>query len=282
MERIRERLLFIVSGCFLFLFSTALAANALTVIDHTFDRSEVFADHYLYPPSTGESLADLYYYQGPPPHETVTPDILVDVLWSDGTTASALWGGSSNKSLLPNHGAVLYPDFDVPGVSFNFSVGQDIYSAFVEQSGSTYSMPWELRNLSSSTYAIEQVIFSARGTQLPSLLWQYDMGFDTDAGDNPGNGELGFTLFVHDILNQWEGNLNVHYDWFNNWNGTTDMFHRMTLNFGLDSFLAPGTSFVYYQDTDELLVPEPGTLALLSLGLGIAFAFSYIRRRRNQ
>jgi len=79
-----------------------------------------------------------------------------------------------------------------------------------------------------------------------------------------GIGPADALLSLDDGLTQWEGDLMVHYDWFNNWADTTDMFHRMTLTFDVDGWLMPGESIVFLQDTDEIFgeSPEPTTMVL--------------------
>jgi hypothetical protein len=97
------------------------------------------------------------------------------------------------------------------------------------------------------------------------------MGFDTDDGNNPNHGAGGNVLTLVPSLSQWgvtqglTDALNVTYDQYNNWNGTTDMFHRMTLDFTIG--LLPASSLVFLQDTDEV-IPEPASMALVGLALG--------------
>lgn len=246
------------SALSLFVASTVASAT----VTHVYDRSSVYANiEMTQVTSSGESLANGAPI-GPPPHESSTPDLTVQVRWADGTTSGPLnWSLNSGKDLTDTS-PVLYPNVAVPGVSFKLP--GDTLASFVDQSGDTFILPWEIRNLSSA--AINQVVFSALGTP--------DMGFDTDNGSNPINGAGGFPLYLvtdsHDLT--------VTYDWFNNWNKSTDMFHRMTLDFDSSSLLQPNQSLAFYQDTDELYIPEPGTLALF----GLAFAGLAALRQRRQ
>lgn len=239
-------------------------AAASAAITHVFVRDPVVYNFALMrPDSSGETLYDGSPW-GPEPAEGVDGDLEVEVRWSDGHVAKQVWRAVSGKSR-HDAGPVLYPGLARPGVSFDDGTGAHL--AFLEQSGDTYAMPWELRNQGS--VSIAEVILSARG----GSPFVRDMGFDTNSGDNPGHGdtlddEEGFLLTL-DALSQWSGDMTVTYDWANGWLFTTDMFHRMTLSFAQSSHLPGSQSLVFRQDTDELsaFVPTPGSafLALLAL-----------------
>ncbi len=243
------------------------AVASAAVVNHVYDRTNPRSSQQMCAVvSSGESMADLVPAQ---PRdcgsESSQGDIEARFTWSDGTVAVGVWTFPSGKDLSGGNDQILFPGVAAPGVHFDFTLqgpGRALdYRAFIEQSGDTFSNPWELRN-GSSDFALKQVVLTALGTP--------DMGFDTDNGDNPNHGAGGFPLMLMAGLSQWgetsglDDVLTVTYDQFNNWNGTTDMFHRMTLDFAIG--LGPATSLVFLQDTDEL--PEPASFALVGLALG--------------
>lgn len=216
------------------------------VINHHYDWDTAYSNvNMCRPISSGESLADMLPAQPPVQcaEETALGDILVAISWSDGEFGSAIWGSDAGNGL--------------PGVTVTSTGG---YSARLSQTGDTFSLPWTLSNLAQGTF-ITEVVMTARGTP--------DMGFDTDAGNNPGHGAGGYPLFL-DASSVWDGTLEVFYDLWNDWNDTTDIFHRMTLAFDDQTPVASGADIVFYQDTDEIPLPSPAVLLLPGLA-GLAW-----------
>lgn len=203
--------------------------------------------------SSGESLADIIP-PGPPhmrcPPETALGDLFVEINWNNNEGGSAIWGADAGNG--------------IPGVTVTSPSGNQ---ARLSQTGDTFLLPWTLSNLTDE-WGIVEVVLTARGTP--------DMGFDTDAGDNPGHGGLGFPLYLDDT-SAWDGALDVYYDLWNNWNDTTDMFHRMRLVFDPQTPVLAGADMVFMQDTDE--IPLPPSAALLLPGL-VALALARRGRRR--
>jgi hypothetical protein len=248
------------------------SGSAMAAVTYSYDRNTVYSSVEMNRSfSTGESLATDNpgpYFNPSAPETSGGGDIRATFIWTDGTSLSGIWQNPSGKNL-GGVDQVLFPGVPAPGVHFDVSQTTPFYRGFVEQSGDTFANPWEIRN-GSSAFGIAQVILEAIGTP--------DMGFDTDDGANPGQGSGGFSLVV-DPLSQYTGNVRVDYDRWNNWNGTTDMFHRMTINFTDQGGLLPTTSFVFLQDTDEVAIPAPMSAALLASGLGLMVA---VRRRRQK
>jgi hypothetical protein len=257
-------------------FGAALAfasGSAIAAVTYSYDRSTVYSSvHMGRTTSTGESLATDFNVAGPAPHANETSgggDIRATFTWSDGTSLNGVWQNPSGKNL-SGVDQVLFPGVPAPGVHFDVSQQTPFYRGFIEQSGDTFTDAWEIRN-GSSAFALQSVVLEALGTP--------DMGFDTDTGDNPTHGAGGYPLIVDTILSQYLGDVSVHYDRWNDWNGTTDMFHRMTITFTSGDGLLPTTSFVFRQDTDEVTIPEPASLALFAGALGVLAA---ARRRRRK
>lgn len=70
------------------LLSLSSAALSAATINHTFDRNTVYSSIEMTRTfSTGETLAGLEY-PGVSPFGSVAGDILVEIMWQDGTTLS--------------------------------------------------------------------------------------------------------------------------------------------------------------------------------------------------
>ncbi len=243
-----------------------VSATAAVTVNHILDRSSVFStSNMCRVVSSGQTLANgAAGGSGNCGYDPIGGDIVVDFLWADGQTASAIWSDPSGKNLAAG-GPVLFPGVAAPGVHFDFTNANGTYRGFVEQSGDTISEPWEIRN-GNSTQNLVQVILRSVIANGPV------MGFDTDDGTDPNHGAAGFLLSADDALSTYAGTIDVTYDLFNNWAGTTDMFHRMTIDFVTP--MANTNSLVFRQDTDE--IPEPMTIGMV--GMGIA-AIAWVRRR---
>jgi hypothetical protein len=243
------------------------SAHAVITETYILDRTTVHSSIHLGQiVSTGETLADTFDFPGSGVPETSNGDLSATFTWSDGFTATGTWSNPSGKNLV-GLGPILFPGVAAPGVHFNIDNGSQ-YSGFIEQSGDTFSAPWEIRNGAPSTYSITQVVLSALGSP--------DMGFDTDDGTNPGHGFGGNLLTGDDALSTYSGNIQVTYDWFNNWAGTTDMFHRLTIDF-LNP-MGANESMVFRQDTDETAVPLPAGAVLMGSAIGMV---GLVRRFRK-
>jgi hypothetical protein len=217
-------------------------ANAAIV--HHYDRSSAYSSiEMCRPGSSGESLAD--QIPATPAigcvREQVLGDIRIDVSWADGASGSEIWSSDAGNGN--------------PGVT----VAAGTHSARLSQTGDTFSKPWTLSNIS-TTSGILEVVMTALGAP--------DMGFDTDNGSAPFHGDAGFPLYL-DATSAWNGDLDVYYDRWNNWNGTTDIFHRMTMEFADATPVVADADMVFYQDTDEVPVPAAALLVMTGL-LGIA------------
>jgi PEP-CTERM motif len=266
----------------------AASTSANGGVTYSYDRSSVYSSSEMCrPKSSGESLADAIPAERSPSSstsancsaESASGDVEARFTWSDGTMATGVWSNPSGKSL--GMFTVLFTGTPTPGASVDFKVDNFFrYSALIEQSGDSAVDPWELRNVAGMG-PLTQVILSARG--------EPDMGFDTDDGTNPRHGDGGFPLEVDAALSTWGGivagsirsDLRVSYDWYNNWNGSTDMFHRMTIDF-VGGGLRPGESLIFRQDTDEaehsVDIPEPASSALV----GLALVGVFIGRRKRR
>ena len=209
------------------------------VISYSYDRTTPYSSiEMCRTQSTGESLTDSVPAQPDVFCHRETPggDIGVTINWADSSSDAGIWAAGAVGGL--------------PGVS----LGAGGNFATLSETGDTFIENWTLLNLGGSNSAITRIVLTALGAP--------DMGFDTDDGANPNHGAGGFPLLFISASN-WNGSVNVAYDRWNNWNGTTDMFHRMTLTF-VDN-LPVGSNFVFQQDTDE--IPLPGTLSLVLIGL---------------
>ncbi len=218
-----------------------VAQPAAATITHVYDRGTVYSSiNMCRPLSSGESLADIVPAQ---PEINCLPespggDINVAFTWADGVVLSGIWSPNASGNL--------------PGVS----VTDGSHAALITETGDTFDQPWTLAN--GSTSNIVNVVLSALGAP--------DMGFDTDTGTDPYHAAGGFPLYL-DASSVWNGDLTVTYDRYTNWDGTTDMFHRMTLAFGAQTPLIQGSNMVFVQDTDE--IPLPASPALVMLGVAM-------------